>query len=90
MSAEQNGGPDPERTMGAALVELATAFVLLHQVVELAEDWASPRYKPDIGERQVMVQRLEQLHAWQGTHPTLVRWAKRTGAGPAARVLKLI
>jgi hypothetical protein len=74
----------------AALRELTAAYVLLERVADRAEDWSSPGYKPDAGERVEMRQELEQLAAWRQTHAQLAAWARRTGKPAAARVLRLI
>lgn len=76
--------PDPVR---AAAVQLAAGVVLFERVATLAEDFASPGYKPDAAERVEMRRAVEHANAWRVQHAKLLEWARRTGALPAARVV---
>lgn len=89
MSANGNGQVS-DSVLRAAAIELSAGMVLFERVATLAEDFASPRYRPDAGEREQMRQALEHAQLWREQHHQLLTWAKRTGARPAARILGLI
>jgi hypothetical protein len=79
--------PEPDHVRAAA-VQLAAGVVLFERVATLAEDFASPRYKPDVAERLEMQRAVEHANAWRAQHAKLLEWARRTGALPAARVAR--
>jgi hypothetical protein len=79
-----------EAIVRAAAIELAAAVVLLDRVAELADDWASPGYKPDAQEREQMRKALEASCEWRHRHAQLLTWAKRTGQRPAAKIIGVI
>lgn len=68
-----------EPKVRAAALELAHGLVLAEAIANRAEDFASPRYKPDAFEKRDAALELDRFRAWRARHPQLLEWARRVG-----------